>query len=97
MQKIKKDVKSKGTVVDSIVVTQYDTVAEAVKLLTEKKCLDMINKVISDTASNMARTAKVRPTSPMALLNKLAKDDPKVEAQIQAILKKAQAEAATGK
>lgn len=88
MKKIKKEVKSEGKVVDNIEVTQYDSTAEAVKNLTDKKCLEMINAKVSADACNQARTAKVKPTSAMAQLGRIAKTDPKAKAEIEAILAK---------
>ena len=91
MKKITKEVKSKGTVVDTIQVTVFESTAEAVKALTDAKVLEMINKVTSDTACNAARTAKVRPSSPSAQLAKIAKADPKAQKEIEELLKKFQA------
>ena len=88
MKKVKKEVKSKGEVVDTVMVDQYESTAEAVKALTDKKCLEMINAKVSADTCNTARTAKVRPSSPMAQLGKIAKQDPKAKAEIEAILTK---------
>ena len=90
MKKVTKEVKSKGEVVDTIEVVQYGTVAEAEKALTSEKILEMINKVVSDSACNAARTAKVRPTSAGAQLARIAKSDPKMEKEIEALLKRYQ-------
>ena len=94
MKKVTREVKSKGELVDTIQVPQYDAVKEAVHVLTEEKVLGMINKVVSDSACNLARTAKVRPTSAMAQLGRIAKDDPKAKEEIDAILAKYQKKAA---
>lgn len=90
MKKVTKEVKSKGTVVDTIEVTQYGSTEEAIRALTEEKVLGMINKDVSDAACNAARTAKVRPTSASAQLARIAKGDPKAEKEIEALLKKFQ-------
>ena len=90
MKKIAKEVKSHGEVVDNIQVTEYEAVEEAVKALTPVKVLEMINKVVSDSACNAARTAKVRPTSDSAQLARMAKADPKIAKEIEVLLAKFQ-------
>ena len=86
MEKIQKEVKSKGEVVDTVEVPVYESVSEALKAKSEAFCLAAINKVVEAGIVNPARTAKVRPTSATAQLNRLAKDNPKVQARIDAIL-----------
>ena len=90
MKKVTKEVKSKGEVVDTIQVVQYESVKEAESALTPVKILEMINKVVSDAATNAARTAKVRPTTASAQLARIAKDDPKAQREIEEMLKKYQ-------
>ena len=86
MKKVQKDVKSKGEVVDTVEVPVYENIPEAVKALTDVKCLAAINKVVEAGIVNPARTAKIRPTTASAQLTRLAKDNPKVKARIDAIL-----------
>jgi len=88
MKKITKEVKSKGTVVDTISVTEYENIPEAVKALTEKTVLAAINKTVSDAACNAARAAKVRPSTPQAQLARLAKSDPAIQREVEALLAK---------
>ncbi len=90
MKQITKEVKSKGEVVDTTKVPEYENINEALKAVTPEKVLEMINKVISDSLCNAARTAKVRPTSDSAKLTRMAKADPKVEKEIQELLRKYQ-------
>lgn len=90
MKKVRKEVRSKGEVVDTVQVTQFENIPEAVKELGEEKCLESINKTVSDAACNAARAAKVRPTSPQAQLARMAKADPKIQKDIEELLKKYQ-------
>lgn len=86
MKKIQKEVKSKGEVVDTVEVLVYESIPEALKAKTEAFCLAAINKAVEAGIVNPARTAKVRPTTASAQLTRLAKDNPKVKARIDAIL-----------
>ena len=88
MKKITVEVKSKGEIVDTVDVQRYENTMEAVKAIGEEKCLDAINKVVSDGITNAARAAKVRPTSPQAQLARMAKDNPKAKAEIEELLAK---------
>ena len=88
MKKIRKEVKSKGEVVDVIQVTEYESIPEAVKALTDKFVLDAINKTVSDAACNASRAAKVRPSTPQAQLASLAKADPAIQKEVVALLAK---------
>ena len=88
MKKIQRDVKSKGTVVDTVEVIVYENIPEAVKAVGEKDCLAAINKVVSDAVTNAARAAQVRPSTPQAQLARLAKTDPAVAKEIEAMLAK---------
>jgi len=88
MKKVTREVKSKGEVVDTITVPQYETVEEAVKVEGKEKILGYVNKVVSDNATNQARAAKVRPSTPQAKLTRLAKTDPRVQKEIDALVAK---------
>jgi len=90
MKKITVEVKSKGEVVDTVTVPVYESVKEAADVIGADKALAAINKMVSDGITNAARAAKVRPTSPQAQLNALAKKDPKAKAEIDALLAKYQ-------
>jgi len=94
MKKITKEVKSKGEVVDTVQVVEYESIPEAVKALTEKVILTAINKTVSDAACNAARAAKVRPSTPQAQLARLAKADPDVQKEVERLLAKYGKEAA---
>lgn len=90
MKTEKRDVKSKGEVVDSITIKIAENMKEAVELAgSEANVIAAVNKVTSDSAMNSARAAKVRPVSPQALLQRMAKEDPKIKAKIDALLAEA--------
>ena len=91
MKRVKKEVKSKGAVVDTVTVTQYESVEEAIKGTSKDRVLAAINKVVADAVVNTARASIVRPTTPQSQLARLAKDDPKVQKEIEALIAKYQA------
>jgi len=88
MKKVTREVKSEGKVVDTVEVPVYENIPEAVKAQTEEKCLAAINKTISNDICNAARAAKVRPSSANAQLGRLAKTDPEVQKEIEALVAK---------
>jgi hypothetical protein len=91
MKTIEREVKSKGQVVDTIKIDVPENLKEAVKHAgDEQKVCDAYVKTITDNAMNQARAAKVRPASPQAVLARMAKEDPKVKAKIDALLKELQ-------
>lgn len=90
MKQLTVEVKSKGTVVDTVTVPKYESTKEAIGAINEATALAHINKCVSDGITNAARAAKVRPSTPQAQLNAMAKKDPKVKAEIEALLKKYQ-------
>jgi len=91
MNQIERDVKSKGKVLRRIKINVFSSLAEAVKASSEADVLGIINQDIADRACNQVRAALTRDISPTAQLTRLAKADPKVAAEIQALLKKYQA------
>lgn len=88
MKKVKVDVKSKGTVLGTVEVPVYETLEEAIKASSKEDVLAAFNKKVSDGITNTFRSEQVREVSPIARLTKAAKTDPKVAAQIEAILAK---------
>lgn len=88
MKQVEKEVKSKGKVLSTIRVPQYETIKEASDAQGAEKCLNMINKAVSDAATNAERTAKTRGTSPNAQLARMAKDNPNVQAEIEKLIAK---------
>ena len=88
MKQTKVDVKSKGKVLGTVNVTVYETLEEAIKASSKEAVLAAYNKKISDGITNTFRSEQVRDLSPIAKLTKAAKSDPKVAAQIEAILAK---------
>ena len=90
MKQVKKEVKSKSVVVDTVMVPQYESVEEAIKSTSKDKVLAAINKVTSDGIVNTARAAIVRPSTPQSQLARLAKSDPKVQREIEALIAKYQ-------
>lgn len=88
MKNLKIDVKSKGQVLGTVTVPVYETVEEAIKASSKEAVLAAFNKKTSDGITNTFRSEQVREVSPIARLTKAAKSDPKVAAQIEAILAK---------
>jgi hypothetical protein len=83
MKEIEKDVKSKGKVVGKVKAKQYDTIAEAIKDLTEKGALGKLNaQVLTDTMN------KARKPSEDVMMKLLKKAPPEAQAAIKAILEK---------
>jgi hypothetical protein len=83
MKEIEKDVKSKGKVVGKVKAKQYDTLAEAVKDLTEKVALVKLNSQVLTDAMN-----KARKPSEDVMAKLLSKAPPEAQAAIKAILEK---------
>ena len=88
MKKVKKEVKSGGKTVDAIEIPVYENLKEFAAALSEEKVLALANRQYAADLTNEARAAKTRTTSPIAQLNKMAKTDPEVKAQIDALMKK---------
>lgn len=88
MKKVKREVKSGGKTVDTIEIPVYENIKEFVAALSEEKILTLANRQYAADLTNEARAAKTRTTSPIAQLNKMAKTDPEVKAQIDALMKK---------
>ena len=88
MKQIKVDVKSKGKILGTVPVPVCETLEEAVKASSKEAVLSAFNKKISDGLTNTFRSEQVRDVSPIARLTKAAKSDPKIAAQIEAILAK---------
>lgn len=88
MKSTKVDVKSKGKVLGTVNVPQYDTLEEAVKASSKEAVLATFNKSVSNGITNTFRSEQVREVSPVARLTKAAKSDPKIAAEIEKILAK---------
>lgn len=88
MKQVEKEVKSKGKVLSTIKVPQYDTIKEASDAEGAEKCLNMINKAVSDARTNAERTLKTRGASPQAQLGRMAKDDPNLQKEIEKLIEK---------
>ena len=84
------DVKSQGKVLGSVKIPVCETLEEAIKASSKEVILAAYNKKVSDGITNTFRSEQVREVSPIAKLTKAAKSDPKVAAQIEAILAKLQ-------
>jgi hypothetical protein len=90
MKQLTVEVKSKGTVVDTVTVPKYESIKEAADAIGADTALAHVNKCVSDGITNAARASKVRPSTPQAQLARMAKTDPKVKAEIDALIKKYQ-------
>lgn len=88
MKESKVDVKSKGKVLGTVTVIQYDTLEEAVKASNKETVLAAYNKTVSNVVTNTFRSEHVREVSPIAKLTKAAKSNPAVAAEIEKILAK---------
>ena len=88
MRKEKCEVRSQGKVVDNIEVLQFDTIKEAVDKLGDGYVLLLVNKGHKAQKMNSARTLKTRSVSGTAMLLRAAKQDPALQAEIAALLKK---------
>lgn len=86
MKKSKVDVKSKGAVLGQVEVTVYESIEEAINIGGKDAVLAAYNKEVSAKVTNGFRSDHVREKSPIAQLGKLAKTDPKIAAEIEAIL-----------
>jgi hypothetical protein len=86
MTKVKRDVKSKGTVVATVEINVVENFDELLKTATKDQILSAYNRCVATDAMNAARVSQVRPMSPAAQLAKMAKADPKVKARIDALL-----------
>lgn len=82
------DVKSKGKSLGKVEVTVCETLEEAIKASSKEDVLAAYNKKVSDGITNTYRSERVREVSPVVRLTNAAKTDPKVAAQIEAILAK---------
>lgn len=81
------EVKSKGEVVDTIEVNQFDSMDEALQELgDENKVLDLINRQYKSDLTNAARSAKTRSASPLTVLKRKADSDPETKAKLNSIL-----------
>ena len=81
MQKVKKEVKSGGKVVDTIEIPVFENMKEMVAAYTEAKVLGLANRQLAADLTNEARAAKTRTTSPTAQLTRMAKTNPELQAQ----------------
>jgi len=87
MKKVKREVKSKGEVIDTVEIPVYESIPEAVKAFgDEAKVLDLINRQAATNAMNAARAAKTRPASKTAALKRLMESDPEVRKKVDKIL-----------
>ena len=86
MKKTTVDVKSQGSIVGSVEIIQYESLAEAVKASSEADVLKAYNKIVSDKITNTYRSEQTRTSSPMAQLSRMAKSDPKIKAEIEKLI-----------
>jgi len=86
MKKEMKPVNHKGEKIAEVEIVTFETIAEAVKTLTEKVALSKVNRQHAQDTMNEKRGSLTREQSPMAKLNKLAKDNPKLQAEIDALI-----------
>jgi len=88
MKKVEKEVKSGGKVIGKINIDEFANTAEAVKALGDEKVTSLINRQHASDMMNEFRAAKTRTTSPTAQLSKLAKTNPELNKQIEALIAK---------
>jgi len=92
------EVKSGGTIVDTIDIEQFDDIPSAVEHFTvrneeeeivtpgEEGVLSLVNQQHKANSMNAARAAKTRSASPINALRTKAKADPAVRAKLNAFL-----------
>jgi len=92
------EVKSGGTVVDTIDIAQFEDIPSAVDFFTKKNnegevvtpgeetLLSLVNQQYKANEMNGARAAKTRSASPINALRTRAKADPAVMAKLNAFL-----------
>ena len=92
------EVKSGGTVVDTIDIEQFEDIPSAVEYFTVKNdegeivedgesgLLSLVNQQHKANSMNAARAAKTRSASPINALRTKAKADPAVRAKLNAFL-----------
>jgi len=88
MKKEKREVKSKGEVVDTIEVPIYETLEEAIKASDKDAVLSAFNRLTATDLTNQARAAKTRTVSPAAQIARAAKSNPAIQAELDKILAK---------
>lgn len=81
------EVKSKGEIVDTIEISQFDSIDEALQELGgEEKVLELVNRQYKSDLTNAARSAKTRSASPLTVLKRKAEADPAARDKINAVL-----------
>lgn len=92
------EVKSGGTVVDTIDIEQFEDIPSAVEYFTvrneqdeiveigEAGLLSLVNQQHKANSMNAARAAKTRSVSPINALRTKAKADPAIRAKLNAFL-----------
>jgi len=88
MKSVKKSVKSDGKVLGEIEVLQFETLAEAGKEITEVKAVSLLNRQYLSDSMNEFRASQTREISPIAKLNKIAKTNPALQKQLEALIAK---------
>ena len=84
------DVKSKGVVLGQVEVPVYASMEELLKgeNMTKDTALAIVNKSLSDSITNAFRASKVKPSSAMTQLGRIAKSNENAAAEIEALIKK---------
>lgn len=88
MKTEKVDVKSKGDILGTVEVPVFGDIKEAIGRLKADRVLSLINRQHKSDLANEFRAGQTRAASPISQLNRLAKSNPEVEKQVQALLKK---------
>jgi len=88
MKKITKEVKSKGEVLGTVEIEVFESLEEAGKFFGPEKAVALINSQHASNKMNEFRASKTRPRSAIAQLARLAKQNPELEAKIEALIKK---------
>lgn len=86
MKTITVDVKSKGNVLGTLSIPQFDKIEEAIEKLGREKVLDLINRMYKTDLMNADRRDKTTTSNPMAELIRQLKSNPSVLAKIQQML-----------
>ncbi len=93
MKLVKVDVKSRGTLIKSIEVEQFEKLDEAIHKFGKENCLEKINRMYRTDEMNTVRRESSEETDPIKKLSKMLKANPELIASVQAAIQKQIAEA----
>jgi hypothetical protein len=90
------DVKSKGELLGTVDVMQYDTLNEIKKDLEEEDIVNRINRSLMEKAMNSYRSERTRSVSPLAKLTRLMGKNEDLKKKVMDIIEEMEAAEAEG-